>query len=299
MIISIDFDDVIVYDNYPQIGKLLPNAKTTINYLYERGHEIIINTCRINVQEVKNFLKGENIKYDWINKNSPRQIKKYGTDTKKISCDVNIDDKNLFIQQDMYSQGKEVVQKDLWANINLIMYNIEKPLIICIVGESGSGKTLAGHYLVQQYDINFVQSYTDRPQRYKDESGHIFISKDDMDIIFNDKNVIAKTNFGEYRYCSLEANIFDYNVYIVDEVGLKMLQHDYDVYSIKIYRPLEHRIKSVGERRVIRDKNQFTLPDSYYDYVIDNHNEKQFLYNEIEKFIEQFRLKKRFTPYKL
>lgn len=97
MILAIDFDNTIVEEIYPDIGKLKPNAKEVINQLYEDGHTIIINSCRSGIYEgeMELFLMELEIKYHWINCNEPDRIKHFGRDCRKISADIYIDDKNL------------------------------------------------------------------------------------------------------------------------------------------------------------------------------------------------------------
>jgi hypothetical protein len=98
MIISIDFDGVIVEDKYPNIGKIKEGAKEVINELFHnKDNVLILNTCRANshLQEAKHFLKEHNIPFHLINENTPSLIAKHGGDTRKIYADVYIDDKNL------------------------------------------------------------------------------------------------------------------------------------------------------------------------------------------------------------
>jgi len=95
--LAIDFDNTIVEEKYPDIGNLLPNAKKYINKLYEQGYFIIINTCRANEQEAEaeDFLYRKGIHFHKLNENQPGRILQYGTDCRKISADIYIDDKNL------------------------------------------------------------------------------------------------------------------------------------------------------------------------------------------------------------
>ena len=94
----IDFDGTIVYDKYPDIGKEKPNAKTVINRLYDAGHKIVINTCRANLPAANAYgwLVDNGIKFHTFNENLPELIEKYGSDTRKMSGDIYIDDKNLY-----------------------------------------------------------------------------------------------------------------------------------------------------------------------------------------------------------
>jgi hypothetical protein len=97
MVIAIDFDGTIVYDKFPDIGEIKPNAKEIINQLYNEGNIIIIWTCRYSIHEYKAkiFLENNDIKFHYINMHVPELTEKYKNDTRKLSYDVLIDDKNL------------------------------------------------------------------------------------------------------------------------------------------------------------------------------------------------------------
>jgi hypothetical protein len=97
MIISVDFDGCIVEDAYPGVGSEIPGAITTINYLYNLRHCIIINSCRAREQEdeMKQWLDSHGVKYCHINENCRERISKYRTDCRKISADCYIDDKGI------------------------------------------------------------------------------------------------------------------------------------------------------------------------------------------------------------
>lgn len=98
MIIAVDFDGTIVLDAYPKIGVLYPYADKVMQDWKKQGHRIIINTCRAGktFTEMVDFLNYHGIPYDTINENLPERTAKYGSDTRKISADVYIDDKSLF-----------------------------------------------------------------------------------------------------------------------------------------------------------------------------------------------------------
>lgn len=305
MIIAVDFDETFVYSKFPKIEGILPNAKEVVNYLHSRGHDIIFNSCRNGVAEknMRGFLKYNDVKYSHINENSPRMIRKYGSDTRKISCDLQIDDRDFLLQQNMIYNGKENVQEYLWRTVDQVMPMVEKPLIICIVGESGTGKTMISNYFQYQYGVNMIESYTDRPKRHNNEGGHTFVSEKIMDDVWKQEK-LAETIYGGYRYCCLTQDITTSNTYVIDEHGLKMLidkwHDDIDIYSIRVHRDKENRIRDVGQERVDRDAERFTLPDSYFDYVIHNvTDDKQYVYDEIDNFVKHFRFENRFKSYEL
>lgn len=97
LILAIDFDGTIAKTDYPLIIGLMPHAKEVINKLSEDGHIIIVNSCRANqpAEMMRRFLDDHGILYHHINENSPHRIQTYGSDTRKISADLYIDDHNL------------------------------------------------------------------------------------------------------------------------------------------------------------------------------------------------------------
>lgn len=97
IIIAVDFDDTICANGFPDISKgtLIKGAKETINKLYDEGYFIIIWTCRYlnnHIQDCKNFLKENEIKYNEFNENFPGLEFK---PTPKIYYDYLLDDKCL------------------------------------------------------------------------------------------------------------------------------------------------------------------------------------------------------------
>lgn len=97
MNIAIDFDGTIVFNCYPSIGTLRPDAKRYINALHAEGHYIIIWTCRTGVRliEAINFLLSAGIKFDRINSGNPDNIAAYGGEGSKLFADVYIDDRQV------------------------------------------------------------------------------------------------------------------------------------------------------------------------------------------------------------
>lgn len=98
MIIAVDFDGTIVKNAYPDIGAPIENAVKALRYFKEQGHTIIINSCRADyyADEMTHYLLYNDIPFDFINENDPKRTSQYGGDTRKISADIYIDDKNIF-----------------------------------------------------------------------------------------------------------------------------------------------------------------------------------------------------------
>lgn len=164
-----------------------------------------------------------------------------------------------------------------------------KKLIVAIVGPSGSGKTEMADFVEQQYGIKMIESYTDRPKRFDDERGHIFLTKTEMDDVLK-KPLIAETVFGGNRYCCTQADVLPENTYVIDEYGLQMMidnhSDKYLIHKVFIDRPLADRTQLVGEQRTNRDKGRFILGYGFYDDVIFNTSTKETFHIKIRQVID-------------
>lgn len=97
MTIAIDFDGTICRSEFPTIKGQMPYVQAAMHKLHEAGHYMIIWTCREGNDLVNaiNWLKDNDIPFDRINDNHESNIKMYNNNSRKISADVYIDDKNL------------------------------------------------------------------------------------------------------------------------------------------------------------------------------------------------------------
>lgn len=94
MVIAIDFDGTITDKNiFPEIGKVREHAFEAIRHFQELGHKCILWTCRYgqSLIEAINWLSKNNVKMDAYNENL------YPLQSRKIVADVYIDDKNVFM----------------------------------------------------------------------------------------------------------------------------------------------------------------------------------------------------------
>lgn len=100
IIIALDFDDTIVKSNFPHIKRGRRLAKWAINKLHKTGkYYIIIWTCRHDIHEAQayTYLNENSISFDSINRQHPSLVKHYNNDTRKISADIYIDDRGLYL----------------------------------------------------------------------------------------------------------------------------------------------------------------------------------------------------------
>ncbi len=267
MILSIDFDNTVAYTDFPEIKGEVPGAIDCLHLLDNRGHTLILNTCRTgsDLKEALRWLeKRDSLRvFNRINENTETRTKRYGDNSRKISCDIDIDDKNL------WQIGKAMD----WEKIYKRVKKLERPIIIAIVGESGTGKTTFAEYLQTYFGIRMIQSYTDRPKRFKGEKGHTFLTPKQFDRL-RQEDMIAYTNWNGKRYCCLKKDVRDVNSYVIDEAGLRMLyenyNYKYDIWSVRLKRPYKFRKEVVGQERLDRDKDKFIFTDDYYDFVFNN-----------------------------
>lgn len=101
-IIAIDYDDVIVDQDYPNVGKIKPDAMEVINKWYKQGAYIIIWTCRSGraLLEAELYLLQNSVNFHKINQHHPNGLLHYGSEaridqqleTRKVWSHILLDD---------------------------------------------------------------------------------------------------------------------------------------------------------------------------------------------------------------
>lgn len=153
-------------------------------------------------------------------------------------------------------------------------------IILCLVGKSGSGKSTLADKLHNLYGYEVLQSYTTRPRRSKDESGHVFVTEREYEAI---PDKVATTYFNGYHYCATKDQV-DYNdIYIIDPKGLRDFKELYakfggtkKIVSVYLNVPMETCLERMLNRgdskadaweRLMHDYDAFTgvLEDVEYN----------------------------------
>lgn len=109
MIIAVDFDGILVEDKFPDIGLERKETTRLIKQVIERGHEVILWTCRVNerLKEAIAWCEEREIRFCAVNNNSPQNQIDYPTNSRKVYADVYIDDHNLEFTNDSATYSRE------------------------------------------------------------------------------------------------------------------------------------------------------------------------------------------------
>ena len=97
MIIAVDFDGTIVEHKYPEIGREIPFATTTLKMLIEERHRLLLWTVRKGelLQEAVDWCKERGVEFYAVNKNYPEEQVDNNGGYCKLNAELFIDDRNL------------------------------------------------------------------------------------------------------------------------------------------------------------------------------------------------------------
>ena len=96
--------------------------------------------------------------------------------------------------------------------------------IFLIVGASGSGKSTIVEQLENKHSLKSIQSYTTRPKRSENETGHIFVTNKEFDKL---TDMVAYTKFDNNRYCATAEQVENNDLYIIDPKGVDFFMKAY------------------------------------------------------------------------
>ena len=99
-ILAIDFDGTISLGRWPEVG---PANDRLISYLLDRkryGDKLILWTCRAGaaLDAAIAFCAQHGLHFDAVNDNLPEIVERYGSNSRKITCDYYIDDRSLTVE---------------------------------------------------------------------------------------------------------------------------------------------------------------------------------------------------------
>ena len=153
--------------------------------------------------------------------------------------------------------------------------------IYLIVGKSGSGKTTLVNEL-QKYRYTSIESYTTRPKRFDNETGHTFITEEEFDQL---NDICAYVKYNGYRYCATSEQVNNSSLYVIDPDGLDYFKEHYTgskrICAIYIDCPWYtrlHRMLKRGDslkkafKRIVLDAKVFANCEEKVDFIIENKN---------------------------
>jgi hydroxymethylpyrimidine pyrophosphatase-like HAD family hydrolase len=95
-IIAVDFDGTVVEHKYPEIGKEMLFAFSTLKALQQKGHKLILWTIRTGtlLDEAVEHCRKNGVEFYAVNKNYPEEVLDERT-SRKLNVDIFIDDRNV------------------------------------------------------------------------------------------------------------------------------------------------------------------------------------------------------------
>lgn len=100
-IIAVDFDGTLCNSKWPDLGvPNIPLIQTLIKLRRSGSYKLILWTCREGVllENAVEWCKIQGLEFDAVNANLQAAIDRFGNDSRKISADYYIDDKNMGFQ---------------------------------------------------------------------------------------------------------------------------------------------------------------------------------------------------------
>jgi hypothetical protein len=127
LIIAVDFDGILVEDEFPNIGPERTDTTQLIRQAIKQGHEVILWTSRVDqpLQDAVKWCEEHELHFCAVNENSPSNIAKYKAQypngTRKVYADIYIDDHNLEFVFDSKKFSKAYSQRQVNNMIRRIL----------------------------------------------------------------------------------------------------------------------------------------------------------------------------------
>ncbi len=99
--VCVDFDNTLArtvrFPYHLRITWLNRLVWKYVRHLKRRGYVVILNTLRHDeaLEFAVGFCEAQDIPIDYVNENYPPDVLFWGHDSRKIGCDLNIDDRNV------------------------------------------------------------------------------------------------------------------------------------------------------------------------------------------------------------
>ena len=113
-IAAVDFDGLLVENDFPAIGKIRQPMFDAVLRLQAQGWKIILWTCRTDkmLQDAYSFFVIFGLIPDAVNENIPEVKEYFGGDTRKVFANIYLDDRNA---QYVPPAGFQVVPPEVYC----------------------------------------------------------------------------------------------------------------------------------------------------------------------------------------
>lgn len=93
---AVDFDGTLCHSTWPGLGEPNQPLIQRLKELSENGCKLILWTCREGalLEQAVGWCREQGLEFDAVNDNLPERVRLYGSNSRKISCDLYIDDKS-------------------------------------------------------------------------------------------------------------------------------------------------------------------------------------------------------------
>ena len=155
----------------------------------------------------------------------------------------------------------------------------KKPFFL-VLGRSGSGKSTIVSEICKITGMKQLQSYSTRKPRKDGETGHIFITRDD---VANLGPLVAHTEFNGNFYGATSEQVENSDFYVIDKFGLDQFRKNYggnkDVKIIYIVADAKKVVDNMIKRgdsyehvmeRMLHDASKFDGIEESADFVLNN-----------------------------
>ena len=159
-------------------------------------------------------------------------------------------------------------------------------VLLCVMGRTASGKDSLVNKLCERTNLTQIISYTTRERRINEGETHIFVTREDYEIMKNNGKVAAYTEIAGNLYWTTIDQLYENDIYIIDPTGVEVLKKlnlpNLRLITVFINTPDVIREKrAISKRKDNKDKfrtrnlserNQFRnmLKDANFDYAISN-----------------------------
>ena len=164
--------------------------------------------------------------------------------------------------------------------------NNNEHILLCVMGRTASGKDSLVNKLCERTNFSQIISYTTRERRLNEGDTHIFVTRDDYEIMRANGEVAAYTEIAGNLYWTTIDQLYANDVYIIDPIGVAVLKQlnlpNLRLVTVYINTPdtvREERAfnkrkdnKDIFRKRNLSERNQFRdmLKEANFDYAISN-----------------------------